>query len=124
MAEFEFGGEVAWRPTWEQIAQSNLYQFYARHGFVSLDAFMRRSTEDVGWFWDTMLKELDIQFFEPYSQIVDLSAGIQFPKWCVGGMMNIVHNCVDKYIGTAREKQVAIKWEGEEGVTRELTYGQ
>src|SRR5581483_10609727 len=97
---------------------------YARHGFASFDEFMRRSTDDIAWFWDTMLKEMDIQFYEPYSQIVDLSEGIQFPKWCVGGKLNIVHNCLDKYIDTPKENQVAVKWEGEEGITRELTYGQ
>lgn len=124
MAEFEFGGEIVWKPSRAQIVESNLYQFYKRNGFTTLDDFMKRSTEDVGWFWDTMLRALDIQFYEPYSQILDVSQGIQFPKWCVGGKMNIVHNCLDKYIGTPKEKQIAIKWEGEEGATRNLTYGQ
>ncbi len=118
MAEFEFGGEIAWRPSRAQMVESNLYQFYKRNGFATLADFMKRATEDVGWFWDTMLRTMDVQFYEPYSQIVDLSEGIQFPKWCVGGKMNIVHNCLDKYIGTEKEKQVAVKWEGEEGATR------
>src|SRR5581483_4858389 len=102
MAEFECGGEIAWRPTRAQIEQSNLYRSYTRHGCASLDEFMRRSTQDIAWFWDAMLKELDVQFYEPYSQVVDLSGGIQFPKWCVGGKMNIVHNLLDKYIGTPK----------------------
>ncbi len=38
--------------------------------------------------------------------------------------MNIVHNCLDKYIETDKENQIAVKWEGEEGVTRALTYKQ
>ncbi|HZQ09346.1 MAG TPA: AMP-binding protein [Anaerolineae bacterium] len=124
MAEFEFGGEIVWRPTQERIEQSNLYRMFRRLGFTSLQEFMQRSTDDIAWFWDTMLKEMDVQFYEPYSQVVDLSGGIQFPKWCVGGKMNIVHNLLDKYIGTPKENQIAVKWEGEEGVTRELTYGQ
>ncbi len=124
MAEFEFGGEIVWRPTQEQIEQSNLYRMFTRLGFASLQEFMQRSTDDIAWFWDTMLKEMAVQFYEPYSQVVDLSGGIQFPKWCVGGKMNIVHNLLDKYIGSPKENQIAVKWEGEEGVTRELTYGQ
>lgn len=123
MAEFEFGGEIAWRPTREQIEQSNLYRSYTRHGFDSLEAFMDHAVKHIDWFWDAMLTELGIQFYEQYSQVIDLSGGIQFPKWCVGGVMNIVHNCLDKYIYTPRENQIAIKWEGEEGVTREITYG-
>jgi acetyl-CoA synthetase len=124
MSEFEFGGDVAWRPTRAQIAQSNLYRQYTRLGFASLDEFQRASVNDIAWFWDTMLRELDVQFYEPYSKVVDLSGGIPFPKWCVGGKMNIVHNCLDKSIGTPNENQVALKWEGEEGATRALTYAQ
>ena len=124
MSEFEFGGEIAWRPSRAQIEQSNLYRQYTRLGFASLDEFQRASVNDITWFWDTMLRELDVQFYEPYAQVVDLSGGIQFPKWCVGGKMNIVHNCLDKYIGTSHEAQIAVKWEGEEGATRALTYAQ
>src|SRR5581483_9240854 len=124
MSEFQFGGEIVWRPTRAQIEASNLYQCFTRLGFASLDEFQRASVNDVAWFWDTMLRELDVQFYEPYSQVLDLSSGIQFPTWCVGGVMNIIHNCLDKYIGTPKEHQIAIKWEGEEGQTGELSYGQ
>jgi acetyl-CoA synthetase len=124
MSEFQFGGEIVWRPTRAQIEASNLYQCFTRLGFASLDEFQRASVKDVAWFWDTMLRELDVQFYEPYTTVVDLSGGIQFPKWCVGGKMNIAHNCLDKYMGTPRESQIAVKWEGEEGATRTLTYAQ
>ncbi|MDL1898114.1 AMP-dependent synthetase [Anaerolineae bacterium CFX7] len=123
MAEFEFGGAIAWRPSPAQIAQSNLYRHYTRLGFKTLAGFQDASTQDVAWFWDMMLRELDVQFYEPYAQSVDLS-NVQFPQWCVGGKMNIIHNCLDKYIGTDKENQLAVKWEGEEGVTRTLTYKQ
>jgi acetyl-CoA synthetase len=76
----------------------------------------------VAWFTDAVLKFLDIQFYEPYSQVVDLSNGIQAPVWCVDGKMNIVHNCVDKWVGTEGGKQNAVIFEGEEGITRTLTY--
>lgn len=124
MSEFEFGGEIVWRPTRAQIEQSNLYRQFTRLGFKSLDEFQRASVNDIAWFWDLMLRELDIQFYEPYTQIVDLSDGIQFPRWCVGGKLNIVHNCLDKYQATPRARQIAVKWEGEEGATRALTYKQ
>ena len=85
---------------------------------------MGRSTEDVPWFTEAVLKFLDIQFYEPYQKVVDLSRGIAWPEWCVGGKMNIVHNCLDKYIGTETEKRTAFIWEGEEGVSKSLTYGE
>ena len=69
---------------------------------------MQRSTSDVEWFTDAVLKFLDIQFYEPYTKAVDLTDGIQFPKWCVDGKMNIVHNCVDKYQSSLVSEQLAV----------------
>ncbi len=132
--EFSFGGEIVWRPTRDDIERANLTAFMHTHTVKDFAALMQRSTDDVAWFSDAVLKYLDIQFYEPYSNVIDLSAGIQFPKWCVDGKMNIVHNCVDKYVATEAQSRgekkkslslrdsVAILWEGEEGVTRSLTY--
>ncbi len=120
---FDFGGDIVWRPTPEIIAQSRLQQFMDQHDIASFDELMRRSTTDLNWFWNAVLQFLDIQFYEPYSQVVDLSKGIEWPVWCVGGVMNIVHNCLDKRIGTPEEHKAALIYESEEGGTRTLTYG-
>ena len=125
--QFTFGGDIVWRPTPQHIERAHLTAFMRRHGIENFEALMKRSTEEVEWFTDAVLKYLDIEFYEPYSQAVDLSAGIQLPKWCVGGKMNVVHNCVDKWVDSSREGQLfptskAIVWEGEEGTTRKLTY--
>lgn len=122
MEHFESSSEIVWRPSPEILRDSNLKAFMDRHGLKDLDELMHRSTEDVAWFWDAVMKDLDIQFYEPYETVVDLSAGYPWPRWCVGGKMNIVHNCLDKWIGTPTQNRVAIRWEGEEGVTRLLTY--
>jgi acetyl-CoA synthetase len=122
MKEFDFGGEIVWRPTPAQIARTHLTQFMERHHIQSLDELQRRSTEDIAWFWGAVLEYLDIQFYKPYTKIVDLSEGIPWAQWCVGGKMNIVHNCLDKWMGTPTQNRAAIRWEGEEGGTRVLTY--
>ncbi|MGC8856908.1 MAG: AMP-binding protein, partial [Anaerolineae bacterium] len=122
--EFTFGGEIVWQPGPEEIERAHLTAFMRLQGIRDFAELMHRSTEDVAWFTDALLKYLDIQFYQPYSQVVDLREGIQFPKWCVGGKMNIVHNCVDKYQATLRAEQLAVLWEGEEGTTRGLTYVQ
>ncbi|HEY6168300.1 MAG TPA: AMP-binding protein [Verrucomicrobiae bacterium] len=124
METFDFGGEIVWRPTPGLIAQSNLKRFMDRHGIASLDELQRRSTTDIAWFWDAVLRDLDIRFYEPYSRVVDLSRGIEWPEWCVSGRMNIVHNCLDKYAGTATDDKIAVRWEGEEGTACTLTYAE
>ena len=122
MSEFQFGGEFVWHPTPELVAQSNLQRFIKKHGLGSYDELMRRSTTDIAWFWDAVLRDLDIQFYEPYSRVVDLSEGKPWARWCVGGEMNIVHNMLDKYAGTEVDDRLAIKSETEDGTARALTY--
>jgi len=122
VSEFQFGGEFVWHPTPELVAQSNLQRFIKKHGLGSYDELMRRSTTDIAWFWDAVLRDLDIQFYEPYSRVVDLSEGKPWARWCVGGEMNIVHNMLDKYAGTEVDDRLAIKSETEDGTARALTY--
>jgi acetyl-CoA synthetase len=94
------------------------------HGIGDFGELMSRSTEDVAWFTDAVLKYLDIQFHKHYEKVVDLFRGIAWPQWCIGGKMNIAHNCLDKYIGTPVELQDALIWEGENGETRSMSYGE
>ena len=77
---------------------------------------------DIAWFWDAVLLDLGIEFYRPYSQVVDLSDGSEFARWCVDGEMNIIHNCLDKWQQTPTRDHIALRWEGEEGLTRTLTY--
>jgi acetyl-CoA synthetase len=122
--EFQFGGEIAWRPSAEQAGGSRLQSFIDRYGLRDHAELMQRSTTDLEWFWRAVFDELDIQFYEPCSTVVDLSRGPAWPQWCVGGRMNIVHNCLDKWIGTPTEHRPAVIWEGEEGLTRTVSYGE
>src|SRR5687767_8513764 len=118
------GDAVAWRPSAEYIAGSRLQQFIARHGLRDYPDLLKRSTTDLEWFWRAVLDDLDIQFDEPYTSVLDTSRGIPWTRWCVGGRMNIVHNCLDKWMGTPVADRVAFRWEGEEAGTRQMTYGE
>ncbi|MGE5222194.1 MAG: AMP-binding protein [Omnitrophica WOR_2 bacterium] len=121
--KFEFGGEIVWRPTPDYVENAHLTRFMQQHQIGSFEELMRRSTEDFAWFTDAVLRYLDIRFYTPYTQVVDVSRGIAWPEWCVGGKMNIVHNCLDKYIGTEAEHRTAFVSESEDGDVCRLTYG-
>ncbi len=117
-------GPIVWRPTPDYIENARLTEFMRAHNIASFDELMQRSTSDVAWFTGAVLKFLDIQFYKPYTSVVDLSQGIAWPQWCVGGEMNIVHNCLDKYQDTPHASQPALTWEGENGAVRELTFSE
>lgn len=120
---FDFGGDIVWRPTAADIEGTHLQRFMRQHGLASYDALMQRSTSDIAWFTDAVLKYLDIRFQRPYDQVVDLARGPAWPRWCVGGQLNITYNCVDKYLHDAGlARRPALVWEGEGGETRTLSY--
>jgi len=60
MSDFEFGGEIAWRPTREYIEHSRLKDFMDRHGLRDYAALLERSTTDLAWFWNAVIADLDI----------------------------------------------------------------
>ncbi len=120
----DFGGPVVWRPTPEHLERAHLTAFMRQHGLADYSELMQRSTSEVDWFTEAVLRYLQIEFGAHYSQVVDLSRGIAWPRWCVDGQLNIVHNCLDKYLGSPKESQAALVWEGEDASTRSLTYGE
>lgn len=124
MAVFESSSEIVWRPSADIVARSRLKAFMDCHGIGSLAQLQIRSTADIEWFWEAIFRELDIEFYQPYERVVDLSRGIAWPRWCVGAKLNIVHNCLDRRRGTSRGQREAIRWEGEEGAVRVLTYDE
>ena len=120
---FPFSGNIVWEPSPEYVERSHLKSFMNRYELDSYQDLIKRSTSDVAWFTRSVLEYLDIQFQQPYSQVVDLSQGLQRPVWCVDGKLNIVHNCVDKWAADPQTcDRVALIWEGEEGRTGSLTY--
>ncbi|RPI34217.1 MAG: AMP-dependent synthetase [Chloroflexota bacterium] len=122
-AGVSFPTEIVWHPTPGYIEDAHLTRFMRLHNISGFDELMRISTEDVSWFTDAILHYLDIRFYQPYSQVVDLSPGPAWPRWCVDGKMNIVHNCLDKYMGTETEHLTVLISEGEDGSVCKYTYG-
>ncbi len=122
MGDFEFGGKIVWEPTEDYIKNSRLKEFMDKYGIETWDQLWERSVNNTEWFWDAVLDFLNIEFYEPFDRLVDFSRGYPWTRWCVGGKMNIVHNCLDKWMGTPKENQIALIWEGEEGKVRNLTY--
>jgi acetyl-CoA synthetase len=115
--------EVVWRPSPEYVERANVTRFMRAHGIGSYDDLVRRSQDDVEWFWDAVVKDLGIEFFRPYDRVLDTSDGVPWSKWFVGGTINLAHNCVDVWAERTPEA-VAVLWEGETGEVRRVTYAE
>src|SRR4051812_34041418 len=115
---------IAWRPTPEQASASRLGRFMAAHGIDDYETLLARSTAEPEWFWQAVVDDLGLEWFTPYDRVLDLRDGVPFALWFPGGRYNYVHNAVDRWAASPRREQPAIIWEGEDGATRTLSYGE
>ncbi len=119
------GEKAAWIPDEETIKQTRMYQFAQKCGFSSYDDFHRKSIEDIAWFWEKVVKDMDIHWFTSYEKTLDLSRGIKWPSWFVGGKLNVTYNCVEKWlVDPEMKEQAAMIWEGEDGKVTRYSYGE
>ncbi|BAS25890.1 AMP-binding protein [Limnochorda pilosa] len=113
---------AAWYPSERDLARSRLLRFIRAHGLGSLGELHRRSVQDPEWFWSEVLKDLDVRFHRPPERMLDLSRGPQWPRWFPGGVMNLAHNALDKWLETPKQDATAFVWEGDDGEARRYTY--
>jgi acetyl-CoA synthetase len=113
---------IVWKPTSQYVDKSHMRRFMRKHEIRTVDDLIKRSIDDIEWFWDAAAKDLNIEWFKPYEKVLDSSKGIEWSRWFIGGKLNIAHNCIDRYART-RENKTAIIWQGEDGEVRRLSYG-
>lgn len=113
---------VIWHPQAERIAQANITRFLAQAGLSSLEELQERATADPAWFWDLAVKDLGIDWYRPYQQVMDVTNGAPWATWFRGGLMNIANDCVDKQVTAGRGEQIAVLYESEAGEIRSWRY--
>src|SRR3989441_10122579 len=109
----------AWSPSDLYLARSRLRRFAEAHGHRDFASLHRWSIEDLDAFWRAVEKDLGIIWRTPYERVYDSSRGIPWTTWWLGGRMNFVASALRH-----DPSRTAIIFEGEEGATRRLTYGE
>lgn len=110
-----------WYPPKKLVEKSNVKKFMDKHGIKDYKDLIKRSTEDIEWFWDVAIKELNVEWFEKYKKVLDASE-VQWAKWFIEGKINITHNCLDKHAKSWRKNKVAFIWVGENGEEKRYSY--
>lgn len=113
---------TVFEPPSELINKSNIMRFMKNNAISDYAELIKRSIDDIEWYWDAVNKDLSIEWFKPYSKILDVSNGKPWAKWFIDGKCNIAHNCLDRHIKTTRKDKLAYIWENENGSKRKLTY--
>ncbi len=109
MAEKNLSGEVFY-PTEETIKHARVpdWDLLAEKADYDYIGFWEREADELHWFreWDKVLDDSQKPFY----------------KWFVGARTNIVYNCLDRHVQTARRNKIALIWEGENGDFRSYSY--
>jgi len=97
-------------PSEQVIKQANvksyddMYQFSIEHR----EAFWAEQAGKLEWYkkWDKVLDDSNKPFYE----------------WFKGGETNIIHNAIDRHLGTPTQNKLAYIWEGEDGELKTFSY--
>ena len=115
--------EFLWHPSDQVLRDANWTRFIAAAGLKTYEELETRARKEPEWFWNAVIKHLDIRFTRPYERVLDVPQGIAHARWCIGGQTNFVLNAIDRHL-PARKDHPAIVWEGESEGVREWTYGE
>ncbi|WP_102348570.1 AMP-binding protein [Bacillus sp. Marseille-P3661] len=117
--------ECVWFPESDFIESTRLYQWMKKLGYKNYEQFYQNSITDISWFWDEAVKALDIQWYKPYANTVNLSKGLKWPIWFEGSESNVLHNAVEKWASSSLTKdRQALIWESDDEKVRTYSYSQ
>ncbi len=109
-----------WHPPKELVEESNVKAFMDAEGLPDYRQMVKKSTEDIEWWWSKAVEWLNVEWFKPYEKVYDMSKGIEWTDWFINGRVNVVHNALDRH--RKKRNKLAFIWQGEDGEVRKYTY--
>ena len=108
-----------WTPAPEFIAGTNMAWLMRRTGCETYEALHAWSVLHREEYWALASERLGIQFIKPCERVMDLSQGVEQPRWLSGSRMNIVDSCF-----AAPPEAPDILWQPEGGSISTVTYAE
>lgn len=111
---------LAWWPDADAREHAHLTWLMREVGVPDYPALHRWSVEHRQDFWHKVLVRLGVVFERPPDSILDLTGGVESPRWLPGARLDVTRSCF-----TARPEATAILFGREEaGAVEVVTYGQ
>ncbi len=117
-------GGFAFVPSAELLAQANVTAFMRIQGIADYPTLIARSATQPDWFWAEVERFLGLRWMHRYHQVVDISRGLPWAQWFVGGVINIADNCLDRHLAQGKGDRIAIIFEDEAGAIERWSYAQ
>jgi len=111
------GPPPAWFPSDELMQNANIAKLMRELKLNSYEELHAWSAQNRADFWNLMIQKLGIRFKQAFTNIVNLSRGVEYPQWLVDANLNIVDSCFK-----ALNDTTAIVFQPEEGAISTVTY--
>jgi len=117
--------KLLWKPSEEQIRNSNMYRFMGivneKYGtdFTEYSQLYNWSIENIADFWATMWDFADIIASKPYEQVIDDVTKMPGASWFSGARLNFAENLL-----RFRDDRVALIFKGEGQESTRMTYAE
>ncbi len=109
----------AWIPNSEFIKKTNLAHFMAELKIENVKNFHAWTVNHFQEFWQSIIKKLHIKFQKNPEKIVDLSNGLESPRWLIGAKLNIIDSCFN-----AKPTATAVIYYDKNQNLKKITYAE
>lgn len=116
--------EPIWLPSADYVERAELTALCRQIGADDYRTLYRHSIARPDDYWQTVLRHLAVHWSRPYGTYVDLSVGLPFPRWFVGGRLNWVSTFLARAAAPHLSDQPAVVSEREDGSTSTTTYAE
>src|SRR6185436_7504272 len=110
---------AAWVPSPAFISTTNIEWLTQRAGVDSHEVLHAWSVQNRETFWALAIERLGIRLQKPFSRVMDVSRGVEEPRWLVDARLNIVESCF-----AAPADSPAIIHQAEGGELASMSVGQ
>ena len=119
----EFESDV-WHPDPRTMSEASATQLMRHFGLDDFDALYRFSIDEPARYWAGVNAFCGVVWSKPYNEYMDLSDGVEFPKWFVGGELNWVDSILHRASDKRQADRPAVIAENEAGDVRAVTYAE
>jgi acetyl-CoA synthetase len=109
----------AWVPSLDFVRTTNIAWLMQRTGMKSYEALHAWSVQHRDQYWNLAIERLGVSLRRPFDRIMDLSDGLEQPRWLPGAKYNIVESCF-----AAPADSPAIIYQAEGGPLASMTVGE
>ena len=123
LADTNQAREYTWRPTPEQLDAANVTRLARSLGCAEYHELHRVSIEEPDRFWRAVRADLVIPFASDWTEVADVSRGIEWATWFRGARLNLAHACVHRWADERPDEEAAV-WQSEDGGRAALTWSE